>query len=217
MPSEDWERRPCTPLRVQHMRPRCQLRSLPGHPKPLSPSLPPDNPVGPTLGELVLDLAVDVAEELDVSHGCLKQQRAHACSDAPRWLSSGALRGRACARSSVKFAKNRGSAASYPPDGVAVKSPRPCGGLRGSSARALWATQRKVCTKCGRWARTTLSLPQAKRTKTSPRWTWRMVVEERTKMSRRNSSGCYGSGKRSTQTRNMSKRLSPKRIREKNV
>mmetsp|Transcript_26581 Transcript_26581/g.79301 ORF Transcript_26581/g.79301 Transcript_26581/m.79301 type:complete len:354 (+) Transcript_26581:184-1245(+) len=72
MPSEDWERRPCTPLRVQHMRPRCQLRSLPGHPKPLSPRLPPDNPVGPTLGELVLDLAVDVAEELDVSHGCLR-------------------------------------------------------------------------------------------------------------------------------------------------
>ena len=159
MPSEDWERRPCTPLRAQHMRPRCRLRSLPAHPRPLSPSLPPDNPVGPTLGELVLDLAVDVAEELDVSHGCLKQQRTHACSDAPRWPSSGALRGRACARSSVKFAKNRGSAASYPPDGVAVKSPRPCGGLRGSSARALWATQRKVWTKCGRWARTTLSKP----------------------------------------------------------
>ena len=79
MPSEDWETRPCTPLRAQHMLPRCQLRSLPAHPRPLSPNLPPDNPVGPTLGELVLDLAVDVAEELDVSHGCLKQQRAHTC------------------------------------------------------------------------------------------------------------------------------------------
>mmetsp|Transcript_21471 Transcript_21471/g.72547 ORF Transcript_21471/g.72547 Transcript_21471/m.72547 type:complete len:284 (+) Transcript_21471:174-1025(+) len=72
MPSEDWETRPCTPLRAQHMLPRCQLRSLPAHPRPLSPNLPPDNPVGPTLGELVLDLAVDVAEELDVSHGCLR-------------------------------------------------------------------------------------------------------------------------------------------------